>query len=398
MHQPALLNWGLRDYHLPPQVWPDGWRGSLGLEPDPDAYIRHLCQVFDELWRVLRDDGTAWLNLGDSMAANRTYQVVDNKHVDVGNNHGSHVPPGLKPKDLLGMPWRVALALQARGWYLRSAITLAKVNPMPESVAGSSWRRHMMQAPDGVWWPCPGCTTCEANDGLVLRMSAGRPTQATEMMFLLSKKGSYYFDSEAVKECLSPSTHPSGNGFNRNGVRMSHGEGSDTEWIPHGQGRNIRNFWLTASEAFPGAHFAVMPRAWVTPCIQAGTSERGCCAACGAPVVRVVERSFEPQGDVSLMRGIRGHSEQKPMDASNSWQDVPRGSTHTTTLGWRPSCTCAAAIVPCTVLDPFGGAGTVALCAQRLGRDAVLIELNPQYAQMARQRLQQDMPLFYEED
>ena len=146
--------YGLRDY---------GCDNQIGLEPTPDAYVEKLVAVFREVRRVLRDDGTVWLNLGDSYAANRSYQVVDNKHIDVGNNKASSVPSGLKPKDLIGIPWMVAFALRADGWYLRQDIIWAKPNPMPESVTD-------------------------------------RCTKAHEYIFLLTKSARYFYDADAVKE------------------------------------------------------------------------------------------------------------------------------------------------------------------------------------------------------
>ena len=136
---------------------------QIGLEKTPQEYVSKLVALFGEVKRVLKDNGTVWLNLGDTYAAARSYQVVDNKYKDVGNKIGHLVPPGLKPKDLVGIPWRVAFALQADGWYLRQDIIWRKLNPMPESVRD-------------------------------------RCTKAHEYIFLLSKKQKYYYDAEAVRE------------------------------------------------------------------------------------------------------------------------------------------------------------------------------------------------------
>src|SRR4051812_43475406 len=169
--------WGLRDY---------GVAGQIGLEATPDAFVAEMVAVFREVRRVLRDDGTLWLNLGDSYAANRSYQVSQTKHpnLDYGqanrgfragnpdknkgnsNRDGSPCPPGFKPKDLLGIPWRVAFALQANGWYLRQDIIWSKPNPMPESVTD-------------------------------------RCTKAHEYIFLLAKSQKYYYDNDAIKGNLT---------------------------------------------------------------------------------------------------------------------------------------------------------------------------------------------------
>jgi hypothetical protein len=141
------------------------------------------------------------------------------------------------------------------------------------------------------------------------------------------------------------------------------------------------------------SHFATFPPELAARCIKAGTSERGCCAACGAPWVRVTDKTFVPQPDVSLERGIKGAVGQKPMYAKD-WDGVPRGSVNVTTTGWAPSCSCNAETVPCTVLDPFSGAGTALLVADRLGRDAIGIDLSHAYVEMTRERLTADCPLF----
>jgi hypothetical protein len=158
--------------------------------------------------------------------------------------------------------------------------------------------------------------------------------------------------------------------------------------------RNLRNVWTIATAPYAEAHFASFPPLLAERCIRAGTSERGCCAACGAPWVRITERAFVPQGDVSLERGIKGAAGQKPMDASNGWDGAPRGTTTATTTGWSASCACGAETQPCTVLDPFAGSGTSLLVADRLQRHAIGIDLSTTYADLARARIETDAPLF----
>jgi DNA modification methylase len=208
------------------------------MERTPDAYVANMVAVFREVWRVLRDDGVVFLNLGDTYAANRSYQVTDSKWCDVGNSHGSMVPVGLKPKDLCMIPARVALALQADGWYLRSDIIWSKPNPMPESVTD-------------------------------------RPTKAHEYVFLLTKRERYYWNQDAVREPLSNET--TGGNCPDGGPRINgiHKFGS-----PHlgrdnrnPDGRNIRSVWTIPTQPFPGAHFATMPEALVERCLLAGSRE-----------------------------------------------------------------------------------------------------------------------------
>jgi DNA modification methylase len=317
--------WGLRDY---------GVAGQIGLEASFALFVAEMLTVFREVRRVLRNDGTLWLNLGDSYA---TGTSSGRKPTQAGK-HGYWENPaisyringageGLKPKDLVGIPWRVAFALQADGWWLRSDIIWHKLNPMPESVTD-------------------------------------RPTKAHEYLFLLTKAERYHYDAEAILEPVSPNTHArlsqdimaqigstrANGGAKTNGNMKAVGRNSrqNVDRVPKnrkladaGSGiknndsfteavalpvthRNKRTVWSTSTEAFSGAHFATFPPALIEPCILAG---------------------------------------------------CPRGGT---------------------VLDPFGGAGTTGLVADRLGRNAILIELNPEYAEMAERRIRGDAGMFAE--
>lgn len=299
--------WGLRDY---------GVAGQIGLESTPDAYVSKLVAVFREVRRVLRDDGTVWLNLGDSyvsvgagtqgengqMATRRVAQVRGRKAVHSSVERPPSVP-GLRPKQLIGIPWRVAFALQADGWYLRSDIIWHKPNPMPESVTD-------------------------------------RPTKAHEYLFLLAKSERYYYDAAAVAEPAKyrEDARPFGSaGGNRHGdeeriytprqsVPRGGFNGKTEAMAEEGrnafraitQTRNRRTVWTVATQPYSGAHFATFPPALIEPCVLAGCPKDG------------------------------------------------------------------------TVLDPFGGAGTTGLVADRLSRNALLIELNPQYAELARRRFTDD--------
>jgi DNA modification methylase len=223
--------WGLRDY---------GNDGQIGLERTPEEYVANMVGVFRELRRVLKPSGTCWLNLGDSYAAARSYQVTDTKWRDVGNTKGSEIPSGLKPKDLVGIPWRVAFALQADGWYLRSDIIWAKPNPMPESVTD-------------------------------------RPTKAHEYLFLLTKSARYYFDADAVREDAKP-----WNGgqvrapkFGPERMAGAGAAGTTVKTFDTIKGANLRSVWTIATRPYPGAHFAVFPPELPERCIKAGCPELG---------------------------------------------------------------------------------------------------------------------------
>ena len=276
---------GLRDYGMDDQI---------GLEQTPEAFVAEMVAVFREVKRVLRDDGTLWLNLGDSYAGSGKGRNGDGSpNVDplskqatsagtiIGNLIKSHTP-NLKPKDLIGIPWRVALALQADGWYLRQDIIWHKPNPMPESVTD-------------------------------------RCTKAHEYIFLLSKSPQYYFDNEAIKEPVansSVSRLSQNNLSNQLGSnRVPFKTNGTMKAVGNTENRNKRSVWTITTKPFKGAHFATFPPDLIEPCILAGCPEGG------------------------------------------------------------------------TVLDPFGGAGTTGLVASSHNRNSILCELNPEYAQLALDRI-----------
>lgn len=325
---------------------------ELGIEATPEEYVARMVEVFREVRRVLREDGTCWLNLGDSYAASRSYQVTDQKWRDVGNTKASEVPAGLKPKDLVGIPWRVAFALQADGWWLRSDIIWSKPNPMPESVRD-------------------------------------RPTKAHEYVFLLSKSERYFYDADAVAEPHARTWDPRTNGgslggtSNRDEATGTSGRANRKHSTPNPTGRNRRSVWEITTRPYPNAHFAVFPPELPRVCIKAGTSQKGCCPECGAPWERVVEvdRAKDPTRHTG--RAAVGNGDR--MDG-----DWPRMVTTSRTTGWRPTCSHDGEPAPCTVLDPFSGAGTTGLVALRNGRSFIGIELNPDYVEMANRRLAHD--------
>lgn len=410
------------------------WLGVLGLEPTVGEYVDHIVQVFREVRRVLRNDGVAWLNLGDAHASqpvgsfngggfrDRSAQLGTRDMSGVATSGAIDKVQGsdLPEKNLIGLPWRVVLALQADGWLLRKDHIYHKPSPMPESVHGVRWERCRRKVAEGAvfrhgfdrgvghvnesnvgardptdaaqWEDCPGCGKCEPNDGYVLRRGAWRCTSSHEYIFMLVKRGDYYADGEAV-ETPSASDHPPGNGFQRLG-RLSYENqdgtlrGQESPWEP-APTVNRRSVWSDIRrERYPGEHYATFPSDLPRICIQASTSEAGVCPGCGAQWARVVERTFRPQSDVSAEKGVRGTGSQKPMDATNGWDGTPRGTTDTRTIGWRPICRCDAGDpIPATVLDPFMGTGTTCLAAQRLGRRSVGLDLSGDYLSQAVKRL-----------
>ncbi len=336
--------WGLRSYL---DDGHDDKHLELGLEESPEEWCARLVDVFREVRRVLRDDGTVWLEVGDSYA---------------GGGPDRCGATGPKPKDLVGAPWLLAFALRADGWYLRSDIIWARPNPMPESITD-------------------------------------RPTKSHSYVFLLTKRARYYWDADAIRE-----SHVRLWGANNGGsmAKIDHeasearriGQGNNHRGdypLPNPAGRNARSVWNIATEPTPFAHFATFPQALVERCILAGTSERGACSACGAPWARQTERALAetPRTPPPNKGHNRGAFQER---AANMTRDgwVPNRDLAITTTGWAPTCPCdAGEPTPQLVLDPFMGSATTALVARRLGRHAIGCELNVEYLAIAAKRLEQ---------
>lgn len=390
---------------------------QLGLEKTPEEYVAKMVAGFREVYRVLRNDGTLWLNLGDTYNFGKSRSALSCRGgyeaLFAESDKMSRKRTGqLKVKNLIGIPWRIAFALQADGWYLRSDIVWHKPNPMPESVTD-------------------------------------RPTKSHEYIFLLTKSERYYYDAEAIKEPVTGGAHPrtngkhsrmmleraagregskpnpsqaainavlhnqtsalrARNGTKRNPTKMVNGmrprvPGVGPKTAEPGSGikanssfsaavvaltarRNKRSVWTVATTPYKQAHFATFPPKLIEPCILAGTSAKGCCPKCGAPWRRIVQKSG---GTI----GKSWHDHSNDMVDGNSRIDfgslAAAGETPYTvvTKGWKPTCKCGAATVqPCTVLDPFGGSGTTGMVAMEHGRKAILIELNADYVEMGKVR------------
>jgi len=349
--------WGLRDYSV---------AGQFGLEKTIDEYITRMVGVFREVWPALRDDGTVWLNLGDSYAGSGKGGggSFESERPGWNRRNDGAVPTGLKPKDLCMIPARVALALQADGWWLRSDIIWSKPNPMPES----------------------------CND---------RPTTAHEHLFLLSKRSRYFYDADAIREEGNPEgSHPRGR--NASDIPCRNDNGREIA-LANPAGRNKRTVWEIPTAPYPGAHFATFPPKLVEPCILAGTSPRAC-EICGAPWKRVTAKG-EPDEEWKARCGADSGGEyhgQAQKDYATAGAENPsevkarilEGMRKRETTGWQPTCSCdSEGKGRCLVLDPFAGSGTTGEVALKHGRDYLLIELNRDYEKLIRGRL----GLFYEE-
>ena len=352
--------WNLRSYK--------GETGMIGMEKTFAEHLANLIVVFHQVHRVLRDDGTLWLNYGDS------YQ----------------------DGQLMMMPSELARVMKGYGWILRSEIIWAKPNSMPEP-------------------------------------AKNRPSTAHEKIFLFTKhKGDYYYDHVAVRKKAKTDKWP--------GIGKQHATERDRnesqEAMQVNPTSNLKNVWYMPTQPTPYKHFAVFPTHLVEPCILAGTSEHGVCAATGKPYERLSKKGKVTEVRHNYKNHVGDHKDRNDINrvmksyeylttgwqascgapytriskaeykTHDNWygdkQDVrnSRGKagkaykeiTDIKTEGWQPSCECKGEIAPAVVLDPFGGSGTVSIVAERLGRDSIICEISPEYAELARQRIESESP------
>jgi DNA modification methylase len=524
--------WGLRDY---------GHDGQIGLEATPEAYVARMVEVFREVRRVLREDGTLWLNLGDCYASapkgNKTYcygscfKGRNMTGVLTSGKMDKSSASGLAHKQLVGIPWRVAFALQ-QPYYTgkvaeeRDRVWFAAMLDGEGSICGTEYQtgdrtktniyititntsvpiidkcerlfpqeiKHVYEKTNSVsnrrcfrWdvermetkslflreiYPylvakrkqaIVGYTFTELQRGLLSKKKGYLPeqqeqrswlmdtlsklnsgedvdlpnwcieppplfepgfylrqdiiwhkpnpmpesvrdrcTKAHEYVFLLTKSGKYFYDAEAVSEESVTAADGRGSTEERKALghpsrygdtagKASRGEGwSMPSLSPKAFGRNRRSVWKIATKSYRGAHFATMPPQLAETCLRAGTSEAGCCSLCGTPHERVVDRKR-----VATRPGTDTKVTGDKMTDGN--RDPERHVTTTTTTGWRPTCSCNASVSPCTVLDPFGGSGTTLAVAAELGLNGIGFELNPEYIDLANERInksRQRVPLF----
>ena len=349
--------YGLRDYQV---------EGQIGLEPTLSEFVATMVKVFGEVARVLKPSGTVWLNLGDSYTSGgRKSYTPGASALHPAQQKGMarpEVPNGLKPKDLCGAPWRVAFGLQDDGWYLRQEIIWHKPNPMPESVRD-------------------------------------RCTKAHESIFLLAHPasgGKYYYDADAVRErhkepWRGKGEHESLTPHSGRLDDVNKEQATFTVGVRQYNplGRNKRSVWTITTKPYSQAHFATFPPELPRTCILAGTSEKGICPDCGLAWVRVGEKKR-----VNTRPGYTAkHGDDQWLGHETKAGLLFRPVTTTKTLGWQPQCDCDSEPVPATVLDPFAGAGTTLLVANQLQRHAIGIELNPEYAAMAEDRIYSEAPL-----
>ncbi len=357
--------YALRDY---------GVIGQIGLEATPAEYIAKLVDVFREVKRVLREDGTCWITIGDSYAGGKRGRADSG---DGGKFAGPRIEPrdnpipvGFKPKDLMMIPARLAIALQDDGWWLRSDIIWHKLTAMPEPVTD-------------------------------------RPVSAHEHIFLLAKSERYFYDAEAIREPLKPKTLTTYGTKHRSQGNDALGKVKSDNWgctietrqprrTPDGKiaGANKRNVWSVASQPYPGSHFATFPPKLIEPAVLAGTSPQAC-EHCGAPWRRQVLKQLTANPGGGQKRASTAVPGNSPIGATSVFRTGMSFVHHTT--GWEPTCACPhnTGMGKCIILDPFLGAGTVALVAREQNREFIGIELNEAYVRLAEKRVATVQPVLW---
>ena len=352
------------------------WHGAYGLEPTVQMYVDHTLLFLAKIWRVLRKDGVVFWNVGDSYSggsrkSNKPQTIANGNEQDLPLDYSPSRDMGnqstIKPKDLCLIPQRVALAAQEAGWWVRSVIIWSKSNPMPESVTD-------------------------------------RPTDAYEEIIMLTKFARYYWDQEAVREPVAESTigrelvdfgGAKGRNYTPDKTDPQY-RGGNEQWgrtfnykASCANGRNIRNVWEIATQPYPEAHFATFPEEIPSRCIRAATPPK-CCAECGAPWERIVEKGLtahDGNTETNYPKGTTANRlallRQAARERGGEYQNDIK------TLGWQPTCKCNAGTKPSLVLDPFGGSGTTGKVAKELGRMAVLTDTSAEYCKLAQHRIEQ---------
>jgi len=335
--------WGLRDY---------GVEGQLGLESSPELYIERMTEIFHEVKRVLRDDGTLWLNIGDTYSANRGYQVADNKWKDVGNHMSMSVPNGMQPKCLCMIPERLAWSLIEDGWILRNKIIWYKPNAMPSSVRDRFSNKY-------------------------------------EFIYLFAKQQKYYFDLDAVREPHQQEWGSRDRTNMKNRQIVDYGKSALTNESQNPLGKNPGDVFQIPTQPFPEAHFAVFPEKLCEKPIKAG---------CPLEVCRKCGKARERMSETLYSGGIVDPNKEN-YGRPNSGYEVKtekgfggtksnRAEIKKETIGWT-SCDCNADFQPGIVLDPFCGAGTVGVVAKEQGKRFIGIDIKYEYCQMAKRRIAQ---------
>ena len=417
--------WRLRSYPgVAPTTWADGQTVCLGAEADPESFIRHLVQVFEEVRRVMRDDAVLFVNIGETYNAGsrigngtriNNKQATNQGSIDNGDTRAN--VSALRDGDRCGIPERFALAMQAAGWWWRDTIIWAKKSPMPSSQFGWRWVRCRVKVEAGKfpkwnselcqetakpprlgdgngdvakWEPCPGCDKCRDNDGLILRKGRFRTTAAHEPVFMFVKSERYFCDDRA---CAEESTF--GESGRQSKVRGEfNGKGQEPGKEPFRaitETRNPRSVWSLANEPVKEKHFAAYPSKLVKKMVDMATSPHGCCAACGSPYAPIVVSERIPTRPALNPKEWKHDGLDRSQSSPN--RDPQRHIQVTRAEGYRATCDCnAGSPAPCVVLDPFAGTGTTARVSYQTGRDYILIEASADYLPIIEKNIQRPLP------
>lgn len=394
---------------LPPLEVP-AMRCELGREKTPEAYTAHLVLCFREVFRVLRDDGVCWIVEGDSYASEGGVHKFGSYDKGTGRKfNGGRAESVLSAGNLLAIPYRLLLALQADGWLVRNDVVWSKVAPMPESVAGTRFERHRIRvaksaranpnsshalsqqgannaqgARDGVnfadhsdeYTDCPSCPKCSATGGYVLRRGSWRHTRSHETVLMLAKGMQYFSDQERVRERLACPDAADGSrifgGNNKNGANAGHGERTEGRaYESQPAGRNPRDVLTPAPSPFKGEHYAAFPSDLIRQLILSSAPLK-CCPVCGAGWAAVVERGKAAQTNP------RPFSKSGNDDRNDTLRIYEESES--SVIGHLPTCQCnAAGWQPGLVLDPFAGSGTTGMVCRELGLRFVGLDISGEY-------------------
>lgn len=449
----------VRDYKLQPTKWPEvtyhlfgfpitipPMECCLGLEKTPMEYIGHMIYVFRLVREVLRDDGTLWVNIGDcynSKSGGYTPGFTG-KHNYISHNTAYNILknnrklPGMKQKDMVGIPWMLAFALRDDGWYLRQEIIWHKQNPMPESVNDRCTKAHeqifLLSKSKRYFYDAYAIST-EISDASVLRMNqtienqtgSTRANAGLRHNGPLKAYGKYMpsgWGQNTKYEQRDPrdirdhknlqrddKNHPMHEGrkvrteeekkYGINGKGFQgHSGYLDKDGNIIGNGRaNKKSVWAITTQSFTEAHFATFPEDLPVDPIKAGTSDYGACACCGAPYKRTFEKELKPLKDApkKFVIDARDHAADQNSQGSNRQKDGHKSGHfyEYKNFSWVKTCKCdTAEIVPCIVMDCFSGAGTTKLIARKLNRDTICIEKNTEYRKIEDSRLYKELGMF----
>jgi DNA modification methylase len=354
---------------------------QIGLEQTPEDYIKEMVNVFRLVKDLLTNDGVIWVNIGDSYSSYKDCKSIGQTLAKGTNREEAHVlekgssptrntkmlkSQGLKNKDLIGIPWMLAFALRADGWYLRQDIIWHKPNPMPESVTD-------------------------------------RCTKAHEYIFLLSKSDKYFFDNEAIKEPSvnsesykgrrkrSSMTEESEKAMDKFGATRSGFKNIDEgKTYPN---KNKRSVWTITTKPYKGAHFATFPKDLIEPCIKAGTSEIGHCPVCNARWKRIkIDTGKRHDVEIYTGKAVKDYEDASVQNPSDTKRRVLESMSKIYKHEWIPTCECKEKPVADIVFDPFMGSGTTAQVALELGRQYLGCELNSSYETLQQERISSATP------